>query len=100
MNLKCLASVVFSVAVLAATPSYAGSLFGLKAGSDDIAKPFEIAAVDCDQPAKKVVRQTGGELLSATPTQQNGKQVCKVTVLVKSGNGQRPKKMSVTVPAG
>lgn len=56
------------------------------------------AAADCSASASQVVAQTGGQLLSATPTTQNGQAVCKVTVLVKSSSGQRPKKMSVTVP--
>lgn len=56
------------------------------------------AATDCTSSANQVVEQTGGQLLSATPTTQNGQAVCKVTVLVKSSDGQRPKKMSVTVP--
>ncbi len=56
------------------------------------------AATDCSSSASQVVAQTGGQLLSATPATQNGQAVCKVTVLVKSSSGQRPKKMSVTVP--
>jgi hypothetical protein len=55
-------------------------------------------AADCSASAQTVIAQTGGELLSATPQTKNGQAVCKVTVLVKSGGGQRPKKMSVTVP--
>ncbi len=55
-------------------------------------------AADCMASAQTVISQTGGELLSATPQTKNGQAVCKVTVLVKSGSGQRPKKMSVTVP--
>ena len=55
-------------------------------------------ANDCTASAQKVVTQTGGELLSASMAKQNGQSVCKITVLVKSSSGQRPKKMSVTVP--
>lgn len=54
--------------------------------------------IDCAQSAEQVIAQTGGELLSATPTIHNGQSVCKITVLVKSSSGQRPKKLSVTVP--
>lgn len=62
-------------------------------------QPLVLSAnVDCAQSAQQVISQTGGELLSATPSIQNGQSVCKITVLVKSSSGQRPKKLSVTVP--
>ena len=49
---------------------------------------------DCGAAASQVVSQTGGELLSAQPT-DDGK--CVVTVLI-PGNGGRPKKVTVRVP--
>lgn len=55
-------------------------------------------AADCSSAAQQVVSQTGGQLLSATPATKSGQAVCKITVLVKKGSYQRPKKISVTVP--
>lgn len=100
MNLKFICSAVFSLAIMSATPSFANSLLPLAGAAQAPKLPIHTVAVNCSAPAQQVVRQTGGELLSASPSQKNGQQVCKITVLVKSGNGQRPKKMSVTVPAG
>lgn len=55
-------------------------------------------ANDCSAAAAQVVAQTGGQLLSATPADQGGQPVCKVTVLVPGAGGERPKKVTVTVP--
>jgi hypothetical protein len=56
------------------------------------------ASGDCSAAAAQVVAQTGGQLLSATPSNQGGQAVCKVTVLVPGAGNERPKKVTVTVP--
>lgn len=48
---------------------------------------------DCSAAAAQVVEQTGGQLLSVQPVGDS----CIITVLV-SGNGQRPRKVTVKVP--
>lgn len=58
---------------------------------------FDIAA-DCRQAARDTVSRTGGELLSAVPAMEDGNPVCRITVLVGKKAGERPKKVTVTVP--
>jgi len=55
-------------------------------------------AANCSSAASRVVSQTGGQLLSATPRNQGGKTVCVVTVLVPGKDYSRPKKVTVSVP--
>ncbi len=52
------------------------------------------AAADCSDAARRVIAETGGELLSAQP--RNG--VCVVTVLVPGKGNARPRKITVRVP--
>jgi hypothetical protein len=52
-------------------------------------------AGDCGDAASKVVQETGGQLLSAQPS--NDGRSCIVTVLVQ-GSGERPRKVTVRVP--
>ncbi|MES5097500.1 hypothetical protein ABUK73_04645 [Agrobacterium sp. BA1120] len=52
-------------------------------------------ASDCSSAVSRVVRETGGQLLSVYPT--NDGQSCVVTVLVQ-GNGERPRKVTMRVP--
>ncbi|MAZ82670.1 MAG: hypothetical protein CML31_07290 [Rhizobiales bacterium] len=56
-------------------------------------------AADCSSAASRVVSQTGGQLLSATPQNQGGQTVCVITVLVPGNGNERPKKVTVSVPA-
>lgn len=93
MNIKLIASLILAGIMFASPMAQALPITSVEANSLVVS-----AAADCSSSASQVVAQTGGQLLSATPTTQNGQAVCKVTVLVKSSSGQRPKKMSVTVP--
>ncbi|WP_416408414.1 hypothetical protein [Agrobacterium rosae] len=52
-------------------------------------------ASDCSSAVSRVVRETGGQLLSVYPS--NDGQNCVVTVLVQ-GNGERPRKVTMRVP--
>ncbi|NTJ41721.1 hypothetical protein G6L28_03785 [Agrobacterium larrymoorei] len=56
---------------------------------------FIQVASDCSGAVSKVVRDTGGQLLSVYPS--NDGQSCVVTVLVQ-GNGERPRKVTMRVP--
>lgn len=51
---------------------------------------------DCGSAATRVVRETGGQLLSAQPSADG--QTCVVTVLVQGDGKQRPRKVTVRVP--
>lgn len=73
----------------------AAGLLGLSA-ADTFARDYLImVAGDCGDAAAKVVRDTGGELLSAQPSKDGA--TCIVTVLVQGG-GERPRKVTVRVP--
>lgn len=93
MNIKLNAGLTLTSFLLMSSVAQALPVTNVKANNLIV-----LAATDCSASASQVVAQTGGELLSASPTTQNGQAVCKITVLVKSSSGQRPKKMSVTVP--
>ncbi len=54
-------------------------------------------AADCAAAASSVVRSTGGELLSAVPAQDGS---CQVTVIIPAKDGDMPRKVTQTVPAG
>ncbi|CDZ29402.1 hypothetical protein [Neorhizobium galegae] len=55
-----------------------------------------LVAGDCGSAASRVVRETGGQLLSAQPSSDG--QTCVVTVLVQGDGNQRPRKVTVRVP--
>jgi hypothetical protein len=55
-----------------------------------------LVAGDCGSAASRVVRETGGQLLSAQPSSDG--QTCVVTVLVQGNGNQRPRKVTVRVP--
>lgn len=54
-------------------------------------------AADCAAAAAAVVKSTGGELLSAVPTQDGDS--CEVTVIIPAKDGNMPRKITQTVPA-
>jgi len=56
-------------------------------------------AGDCVAIGQQVAAQQGGTLTKATPSVQNGKDVCVVVVLVPGRNGERPRRVEVAVPA-
>lgn len=83
----------------------AAGLFGLPAPQADVqGAPVQSAPVqgrvqqaasDCTRAVSRVVRETGGQLLSVYPS--NDGENCVVTVLVQ-GNGERPRKVTMRVP--
>ncbi|WP_320199274.1 hypothetical protein RMR16_003130 [Agrobacterium sp. rho-13.3] len=81
------------IATLAAGLSgFAAPQADLKA--DAFGQVIQVAS-DCGSAVSRVVRETGGQLLSVYPT--NDGQSCVVTVLVQ-GNGERPRKVTMRVP--
>lgn len=80
------------IAILAAGTAF----FPLQPTTPAVARDYLIlVAGDCGTAASRVVRETGGQLLSAQPSSDG--QTCIVTVLVQ-GNGERPRKVTVRVP--
>ncbi|KQZ63079.1 hypothetical protein ASD54_01455 [Rhizobium sp. Root149] len=73
----------------------AAGLFSLSAAHAFARDYLILVAGDCGDAASKVVRETGGELLSAQPSKDGA--TCIVTVLVQ-GSGERPRKVTVRVP--
>ncbi len=55
-----------------------------------------LVAGDCGSAASRVLRETGGQLLSAQPSSDG--QTCIVTVLVQGSGSERPRKVTVRVP--
>lgn len=70
-------------------------LFGLMPMQASAHDYLLLVAGDCGDAASKVVRDTGGQLLSAQPSSDG--RTCIVTVLVQ-GSGERPRKVTVRVP--
>jgi hypothetical protein len=73
----------------------AAGLSGFMAPEADIQDRVILAAVDCSAAVSRVIRETGGQLLSAQPSGDG--QSCVVTVLVQGG-GERPRKVTMRVP--
>ena len=75
------------------------SMAGFVAPQSDLrvmtADTYEVAmASDCSRAVSQVVNETGGQLLSVEPSGDGSS--CVVTVLV-TGNGERPRKVTVRV---
>lgn len=73
----------------------AAGLMSLSASQTFARDYLLLVAGDCGDAATKVVRETGGQLLSAQPSKDGA--TCVVTVLVQGG-GERPRKVTVRVP--
>ncbi|GGG00198.1 MULTISPECIES: hypothetical protein [Rhizobium] len=80
------------IAILAAGTALA-ALPGKPATARDY---LVLVAGDCGTAASRVVRDTGGQLLSAQPSSDG--QTCIVTVLVQGNGSERPRKVTVRVP--
>ena len=57
-----------------------------------------VAAADCSGAAAQAAADSGGQVLSVSSRQQDGRTVCVVTVLVPSSDGGRPRKQTITLP--
>ncbi|UXN07915.1 hypothetical protein N6A79_07150 [Bartonella sp. HY761] len=56
-------------------------------------------AADCNAVGQKIADEQGGQLSKATPTVQNGKDVCVVVVIIRGKDGEQPRRVEVAVPA-
>jgi len=81
------------IAILAAGIAGFAGLLPEKASARDY---LMLVASDCGSAASRVVRETGGQLLSAQPSSDG--QTCIVTVLVQGSGSERPRKVTVRVP--
>lgn len=63
-----------------------------------IGQPVLMAAGDCSEAAAQAAADSGGQVLSVSSRQQDGKTVCVVTVLVPGSDGGRPRKRTITLP--
>lgn len=55
---------------------------------------------DCYAIGQQVAAERGGELARATAETRGGETVCRIVVLVPGGDGERPRRAEVIVPAG
>ena len=53
---------------------------------------------DCYSIGQSVASQNGASEFSASEAVVNGKPVCRIIMVVPGGNGERPKRVEVTVP--
>lgn len=67
-------------------------------GSLSLPSDVQLVSADCNAAASRVVSQTGGQLLSVSASNKNGRTVCRITVLVPGDGNKRPRKMTVSVP--
>lgn len=82
----------FTIALLAGVlglsgPAHAQSTDGV----------IDLAQNSCFARGQAVANQQGATLVSAEPAQQNGRQVCRVVLLIEGQGGERPRREVVFV---
>ncbi|WP_062113822.1 hypothetical protein [Aureimonas sp. AU40] len=61
-------------------------------------RPELLAQGGCSSAAAQAAAQTGGQVLSVQISEQGGRTVCVVTVLVPARDGSRPRRQTITIP--
>lgn len=92
-NARLILSGLFAFAgiTLLANPVHAG-----QAGE----APIVLAqGADCYAIGQRIAAEMGGQLAAANAENQGGQMVCRIVVLVPGGNGERPRRAEVVVPA-
>ncbi|GGD12561.1 hypothetical protein [Aureimonas glaciei] len=79
-----------------ARPSAAAGL--LPAVTLPEAQPLRMAGGDCSGAAAQAAADSGGQVLSVSSSEQGGRTVCIVTVLIPGEDGGRPRKKTITIP--
>jgi hypothetical protein len=79
-----------------ARPSAAAGL--LPAVALPEAQPLRMAGGDCSGAAAQAAADSGGQVLSVSSSEQGGRTVCIVTVLIPGEDGGRPRKKTITIP--
>jgi hypothetical protein len=82
--------------IIAMVAAGMGVFIALEASTAPARDYLVLVAGDCGSAASRVVRETGGQLLSAQPSSDG--QTCVVTVLVQGSGSERPRKVTVRVP--
>jgi hypothetical protein len=62
------------------------------------AQPLRLAGGDCSGAAAQAAAESGGQVLSVSASEQGGRTVCIVTVLIPGEDGGRPRKKTITIP--
>jgi hypothetical protein len=62
------------------------------------AQPLRMASGDCSGAAAQAAAESGGQVLSVSSSEQGGRTVCIVTVLIPGEDGGRPRKKTITIP--
>ncbi|RWX76002.1 hypothetical protein EPK99_20285 [Neorhizobium lilium] len=82
--------------IIALVAAGLGALIAFQADMAPARDYLVLVAGDCGAAASRVMRETGGQLLSAQPSSDG--QTCIVTVLVQGSGSERPRKVTVRVP--
>ena len=61
-------------------------------------QPLRMAGGDCSGAAAQAAAESGGQVLSVSASEQGGRTVCIVTVLIPGEDGGRPRKKTITIP--
>ena len=61
--------------------------------------PSTAYAADCYAIGVKLAAEKGGQLARAMPAVQDGKQICRIVILVPGRDGARPRRAEYIVPA-
>ncbi|WEX07724.1 hypothetical protein [Chelativorans sp. AA-79] len=79
----------------------AGVALGLFATSAFARPPLLLAqgAPDCYAIGQQIAAEQGGTLAGASAETQGGSTVCRIVILVPAKDGERPRRVEVTVPA-
>jgi hypothetical protein len=85
--------------VLAAGAMAASQASATPSGPVEDGGTFQVAEADCYSVGEQVAAQYGGTLAKASASNQGGRTVCVVVVLVPGKDGGRPRRVQVVVPA-
>lgn len=63
------------------------------------AESLQVAQADCYAVGERVAAENGGQLARASSSNQGGRTVCVVVVLVPGRDGERPRRQEFVIPA-
>lgn len=63
------------------------------------AKSASPVQTECLNPGTGIAKKQGGKLIKATPSVQDGREICVIVVIVPGRDGERPRRVEVAVPA-
>ncbi len=98
LRIPVLASCLALATAAQGAPLEPGPRPALEAPEARAETPLLFAQANCAGAAAQAAAQTGGQVLSVSAQQQNGRVVCVVTVLVPGQDGGRPRRTTITIP--